>query len=201
MSTFRYLAYLSPLLLGFGLPTALAYTAGRPLKHRLVASASVVFGLMALLLVASFADSPRQWFPVAVILLSLGLLVGGVFLLAESARAPRELCQGVAALTICLLMSTLFWLGPIVRATADGGSGGGDRTYARITLLMDVNPLFVMAFSVFDQDLLHLPFFYNMGLADYQRGTPAWGASSAGFAVAGLVLAGISTGVRRAVKP
>jgi hypothetical protein len=178
----------------------LAYTSGRPLKHRLVASASVVFGLLVLLLLASFADSPRDWFPVAVLLLSLGLLVAGVFLVAESARAPRELCQGVAALTVCLLMSTLFWLGPIIRAMAER-STGGDVVYRRITLMMDVNPFFVMAYSVFDQDLLHTPFFYRMGLADYQRGTPSWGLSSAGFAITGLILAAVATGVRRAAKP
>jgi len=201
MSTFRYLAYLSPLLLGFALPTALAYTDRKPLKHRLVASASVVFGLLTLLLLASFLDSPRQWFPVAVLLLSLSLLVGGVFLLAESARAPREICQGVAGLVMVLLMSTLFWMAPIVRAVAEGGSGGGGRTYARITFLMDVNPFFVMAYSVFDQDLMHTPFFYSTGLADFQRGTPAWGPSSAAFAAAGLLLAGAATGLRRAFKP
>jgi len=200
MSSFRFLSYLSPLLLGIALPTALAYTSGKPLKHRMVTSASVVFGLLALLLLASFADSPRAWGPVAVLLLSLGLLVAGVFLLAESARAPREICQGIAALTMCLLLSTLFWLGPIIRALAVRSSVG-DAVYRRITLLMDVNPLFVMAYSVFDQDLLHLPFFYNMGLADYQRGTPSWGLSSAGFAAAGLLLAADGAGLRRAVPP
>lgn len=200
MSTFRTLAYLSPLLLGFALPTALAYTSGKPLKHRLVASASVVFGILTLLLFASFADRPRQWFPVAVVLLSLGLLVAGVFLAAESARAPREICLGLAGLVTCLLMSTLFWLGPIVRTLAEGNSSG-ETVYRRITLLMDVNPFFVMAYSVFDQDLMHTPFFYGMGLADFQRGTPSWGASSAGFAAAGLVLAAVATGVRRIVKP
>lgn len=199
MSTFRYLAYLSPLLLGFALPTALAYTSGRPLKHRLTASASVVFGLLALLLLASFADSPSQWGPVAVVLLSLALLSGGVFLLVESARAPREISQGVAALVMVLLMSTLFWLGPIVRALAEGGRGGGN-TYARITFLMDVNPFFVMAYSIFEQDLMHTPFFYGMGLADFQSGKPAWGPSSAAFAAAGLLLAGVATGLRRAFK-
>ncbi len=200
MSSFRVLAYLSPLLLGIALPTALAYTSGRPLKHRLIASASVTVGLLALLLLASFGESPRAWFPVAVLLLSLGLFLAGIFLVAESARAPREVCQGLAALTACLLMSTLFWIGPIIRSLAERSSGP-DTVYRRITFLMDVNPFFVMAHSIFDTDLLHTPFFYRMGLADYASGTPSWGPSSAGFAVAGLVLAAVATGLRRVLKP
>ena len=64
-----------------------------------------------------------------------------------------------------------------------------------------MNPLFVIAYSIFDADLLHKNFFYKMGMADFQHGTPAWGVSTAGFAVAGLVLASVAVALRRAFKP
>lgn len=196
MSLFQTLAYLSPLMLAFGVAAALALTAGRPAKKRALAAGGVLGGLLALLLLASFTDSPRLWLPVAVLLTSLGLLTAGLYLLCESARAPRELSQIVSGLVLCLLMSTLFWTGPLIRAAADHNADG-DAISRRITLSMDVNPFFVMAYSIFNIDLLHQPFFYKMGMADYASTPPRWGASSAGFAAGGLVLVALAAGLRR----
>ena len=64
-------------------------------------------------------------------------------------------------------MSTVFWIGPIIRASADAGAGG-DAIFSRITLAMGVNPYFTMAYSIFDDDLLHLPYFYRTDLAGFQ---------------------------------
>lgn len=200
MSVFQFLAYLSPLILGFGVPAALSLTAGQPPKRRAAAAGAVAGGVLAVLLLASFADSPRLWFPLAVLLLSLGLFVAGLYLLLESARAPRELSQIVCGLVLCALLSTLFWAGPVIRAVADRGASG-EAIYRRITLSLDANPLFVMAYSIFDVDLLHKIYFYRMGMADFQHGTPSWGVSSSGFAVAGLVLAAVAVGLRRSFKP
>jgi len=200
MSLFRTLAYLSPLILGFGIGAALALTAGRPPKRRLIAAGGVLVGLLVALLLASFADSPKSWLPLSLLLTSLGLLTAGVYLLSESARAPRELSQTLAGLVMCLLLSTLFWAGPLIRAAADHNADGASIS-RRISLSMDLNPFFVMGYSIFDVDLLHRPLFYNMGMADYVSTPPRWGASSAGFAAAGLVLLTIAAGLRRITKP
>jgi len=200
MSLFQLLAYFSPLLLGFGIPAALALTAGQPPKRRAIAAGSVAGGVLVLLLLASFTDSPKLWFPLTVLLISVGLFIAGLYLLLESARAPRELSQIVCGLVLCALMSTLFWTGPLIRAVADRGASG-ESIYRRISVSLDLNPLFVTAYSIFDVDLLHKIHFYKMGMADFQHGTPAWGVSSAGFAVAGLVLASVAVGLRRAFKP
>ncbi len=197
MTLFRTLAYLAPLALGFGVAAALALTAGAPVRKRMTAAGSTAGAILALLLFASLGDSVRMWFSLAILLLSFGLLVAGVYLLAESARAPRELAQVVACLTVCLLMSTVFVFGPLIRAAADAGHG--ESTYRWITWSMDVNPFFVMGYSIFNADLLLLPAFYRMDLAGFQHGQPSWGASSAGFAVAGLALGGASEGLRRLI--
>jgi len=200
MSTFQTLAYLSPLILGFGVAAALALTADRPPKRRLLAAGGVLAGLLAVLLLTSVASTPKAWLPVSVVLASLGLLISGVYLLCESARAPRQLSQVVAGLVVCFLMSTLFWVGPLIRAAADHRADGASIS-RRITLSMDVNPFFVMAYSIFDVDLLHLPLFYNMGMADYVSSPPRWGVSSAGFAIAGASLLALAAGLRRVLKP
>ena len=201
MPLFQVLAYLSPLIVGFGVPAALSLTSAAPPKRRLVAAGGVVLGVLLLLLVASFTESPRHWLPLSVLLVSLGLLVAGLYLLAESARIPREVCQILAGLAVCALMSTLFWAAPLVRDAADRGASG-EALYRRITLSLDVNPFFVIGYSIFDVDLIHSSaFFYRLGMADFQHGTPTWGASSAGFAVAGLLCAALAAGLRRLRTP
>jgi hypothetical protein len=200
MSLFRTLAYLSPLAVGFGIAAALALTAERPAKRRAIAAGAVPGGVLVLLLFSSMADAPRQWAPVALVVLSFGMLISGIYLLCESAKAPREVSQIVAGLAVCGLMSTVFWMGPIIRASADGGATG-DAIYSRITLSMGVNPYFTMALSIFHDDLLHLPTFYRTDLAGFQYAEPTWPATSAGYAITGAILGAVALTLRRARKP
>ena len=199
MSLFRVFAYLAPLAVGFGIAAALALTAEKPPRKRAIAAGGVLGGVLLLLLLCSFGDSPALWFPVALLLLSFAMLVAGVYLLCEALRAPREVSQIVSGLVVCFLMSTLFWMGPIIRDSADAGASG-EAIHRRITLAMGVNPYFTMAYSIFRDDLLHLPFFYKTDLAGFQHDTPRWPATSAGFALAGLVLGAAAVSVRRVWK-
>ena len=199
MSVFRTLAYLSPLIVGFGIAAALALTAAQAPKRRAIAAGSVPGVVLVLLLLTSFADSASLWFPVALLLLSLGMLTAGIYLLCESARAPREVSQIVAGLVVCFLMATIFIFGPIIRESADAGASG-ETIASRITLALDVNPFFVMGYSIFQSDLLYLPVFYRTDLAGFQHGRPSWPATSAGYALAGLALASLGFGLRRVLK-
>jgi hypothetical protein len=199
MSLFRTLAYLSPLAVGFGLAAALALTTGKPPKRRATAAGAVLGGVLLLLLFASFAASPGLWLRLAPLLLSFAMLVAGLYLLCEALKAPREVSQIVVGLAVCFLVSTVFWMGPIIRASADAGASG-DAVYSRITLAMGVNPYFTMAYSIFDDDLLHLPHFYRTDLAGFQYELPRWPATSAGYALTGLVLGALATTIRRVKK-
>jgi len=201
MPVFQVLALLSPLAVGFGVPAALAATAAAPPKRRAAAAGSAVLAVLLLLLAASFAGSPKAWPPLAALLLSFGLFSAGVYLLAESARVPRDLAQVLSGLAVCVLMSTLFWAAPLIRDAADRGAAG-DAIDRRISLALDANPFFVIGYSIFDVDMIHeSPFFYRLGMADFMHGTPSWAASSAGFALAGLALAGLGAALRRVLKP
>ena len=179
MSFFRTLAYLSPFLVGFGVAAALTLTADRPPKRRAAVAGGVAGSVLALLLLASFADSPRLWPPVALVLLSFGMLVAGIYLVGEALRAPREVSQIAAGLVVCFLMSTVFVFGPIIRNSADAGASGAAIS-RRIGLMMDVSPLMVLGESVFAEDLLHKPYIYRLDLAGYQHPDPSWPATSAG---------------------
>jgi len=201
MSLFQVLGYLSPLLVGFGVAAALAVTASQTARRRSVAAGSVLLGILSLLLLASLSDSPGRWVPLSLHLISLAILVAGIYLVAESARLPRELCQILAGIVLAGLLSTLFWAGPLIRASADRGASG-EAIYRRITLSMQVNPFFVIGYSIFDVDLIHSSsYFYRLGMADFQHGTPSWGATSGGFAVVGLMLGSLAVGLRRVLKP
>src|SRR6185436_385612 len=138
-SMFRTLAYLSPLIVGFGVAAALALTSGAPLKRRARAAGGVLGGLLVLLLLVSFTESPRAWVPLSLLLISLGLLTSGVYLLCEAARAPREISQILSSLVVCALMASVFCVGPLIRNAAEEGATA-DATYRRITWAMDVNP-------------------------------------------------------------
>ena len=199
MSVFRTLAYLSPLIVGFGVAAALASTAAQPPKRRAIAAGAVPGVVLVLLLLTSFADSASLWFPVALLLLSFGMLTAGIYLLCESARASREASQIVAGLVVCFLMATIFIFGPVIRDSADAGATGATIA-SRITLAMDVNPFFVMGYSIFDSDLLYLPVFYRTDLAGFQHGRPSWPATSAGYATAGVALAALSFALRKGLK-
>jgi hypothetical protein len=199
MSFFRTLAYLSPLIVGFGTAAALALTAERPPKRRAIAVGGLLLGVIGLLFLTSFAESPRMWLPLSLLLLSFAMLVAGLYLLCESARAPREVSQVIAGLVVCLLMSTLFCFGPVIRNSADAGATG-EEISRRISLAMDLNPFFVMGYSIFQSDLLYLPVFYRTDLAGFQHAAPSWPATSAGYALAGVAMAAISAGIRRAMK-
>ena len=199
MSSFRTLAYLSPFVVGFGVSAALAMTAGRPPKRRALAAGGVVGSVLVLLLLASFADAPRQWAPVALLLASFALLIAGIYLACEAARAPREVSQIVAGLVVCLLMSTVFVFGPIIRDSADAGATGAAIS-GRIGLMMDVSPLMVMGESIFAEDLLHKPYIYRLDLAGYQHPDPSWPATSVGYALVGAMLGALGVTIRRARK-
>ena len=196
MSVFRTLAYLSPFLVGFGVAAALSLTGDRPPKRRAVAAGTVVGAVLALLLLASFLDAPKLWAPVAVVLVTFAALTAGVYLLCEAARAPREVSQIATSLVVCFLVSTAFVFGPIIRNSADTGATG-EAISRRLSLMMDVNPFFVMGESIFAEDLLHTPYLYRLDLAGFQHVLPSWPASSAGYAIAGAALAGIAVALRR----
>jgi hypothetical protein len=187
-------------MLGFGVAAALALTADRPPKRRAIAAGVLVGGVLALLLFASFADAPKQWVPVAIVLLTFTGLIAAVYLFCESVRAPREVSQIVAGLVVCLLLSTAFVFGPLIRTSADAGATGAAIS-TRMSLMMDVNPFFVMGESIFAEDLLHTPYLYRLDLAGFQHVLPSWPATSAGYAVVGAVLAAIAVVLRRRRKP
>jgi hypothetical protein len=199
MTFFRTLAYLSPLLAGFGVAAALALTDSVPIRRRALVAGSVLGLLLFLLFAASFMESARLWGPLAILLVALTILVAGIYFFSRALGASREGAQILASLAVVLLMGSLFAFGPLIRAAADAGASG-ETLHRCITLVLDVNPFFVIGYSIFDSDLLVLPAFYRMGLTGFQHGVPNWPATAAGYGIVGLALAAASFGVNRLRK-
>jgi hypothetical protein len=177
VNAFRWASYLAPWVAGIAVPAALAL-------GRLRAALVVLGVLLAVLLAASFAESPRLFLPVAAVAASVGVLAGGVHL------ATRSL--PVAALIAPLLHAGLFVLGPVLPNIAHG-PGSGPVLSWRIGLLLASNPYGVLAYSVFETDLLTLRVFYSNHLAGYPYAPPSWppfvlAAGLAGFALGALGL-------------
>lgn len=187
MTLFRYVAYMAPLAIGFGVAAALAFTWEKTLRRRILASLAVAGAVLVFLAAAAITESFPAWVAVSAVVLGLAVLVVGLFCLAAAFRLPPEACQIVASLAVVGLMGTVFCFGPVLHHAEEVGMPG-DEIYRRITLALDVNPIMVMGYSVFDDPLLHKPAFYGLGLADYQHGTPRWRVTAAGYALAGFVL-------------
>ncbi len=186
MTLFRYLAYLAPPAAGLGVAAALALTRGRPVRRRLVAALSALGAILAVLGLGAFTESFRAFNAVALLATGFAVFSAVFFLFWEAFRLPPEACQVLAGLAIAGLLGTVFLFGPVLRH-AEETRMPMDEISRRITRSLEVNPFMVTGYSVFGRDLLRSRTFYPLGLESYPFGTPRWGASAAGFALAGFV--------------
>lgn len=190
----RVLAYLSPLVVGLGVAAALALTEGAPRRRRLFAAGGVPAVLLVLLLPAVATESLAAWLKIAALLVSFAAFVAGLMLLGEPLRLRPEIAQVAAGVAVVALVGSVFWAGPLIREAADVDPGG-KATYRRISMTLAVSPYMVLGYSVFGHDPLHTTELYAMGLHDYMFDKPGWSSTSAGYAVAGLLLAALSRGL------
>ena len=195
MTFFRCIAYLSPLLVGFGLAGALALTWERPVARRLVAAGGVLGGMAVVLVLPGLANFSALG-PVLALVATFALLVTGVFCLCASFRLPPQVCQIVASLVVVLLVGSVFIAGPAVAQGVERGMGT-EEVARRINLSLDVNPFMTMGYSVFDEQLLHTTSLYSLGLADYLFALPEWGATSLGYLLTGVVLIALAFGLSK----
>jgi len=206
MAFFRTLAYVSPLLVGFGMAAALAWTAERPLRRRAEWAGAVAAGAPVLLFLVSIFGNIGLFLPTALVLIAFAVLVWGLYLFMEALRLPPGICQVAASLAVAFLVGTVFLLGPVVQHAEEAGLSG-EAIYRRITLALAVNPYATLAYSVFGEDLLRQPAFYDhiTRAADFQHGQPRWGVTACGYALAGSALAAAAFGLgharRRWAKP
>ncbi len=85
-------------------------------------------------------------------------------------------------------------------AAADNGLPN-EVIHSRISLMLAVNPLMVMGYSIFETPVLHHPELYHrLDLTSYPFEPPRWDASSAGFASAGAILLGLAAAARRMLR-
>ena len=194
MTLFRYLAYVAPLAVGFGVPAVLALTSAAPVRRRMVAALAVLGGVLVVLGAAALTESARAFGQVALLLAGLAVLVAGFFQLCAAFRLPPEMCQIVASLLVVALMSTVFCFPPVLEHALEVGMSGDDIS-RRITLALDVNPFMVMGYSIFGHELLHSPTFYRLDLADYQFAPPRWQGTALGYALAGFSLFAAALGL------
>ncbi len=191
---FRLIAYLAPLAVGFGVAAALALTTGSPPGRRLRAAGGVLGAALVPLGVAAFGESFAAFAKVSILLASFGSFVAGLYLLGEACLLPREVSQVLSGFVLAALVGSVFWAGPLIREAADSDPGGLG-TYRRISLAVAVSPYMVMGYSVFGHEPLHGDALRPLGLHDYQFGRPSWGSTSAGYALAGLLLFGAARGL------
>lgn len=192
MGIFVWAAFVSPLLAGFLVPAALAWSADRPARHRLRAFGIAAGIPLLLLLLLSLPESLSRGLAAAGITLSVSLLSAGLYLLLESLRASPSAAQAAASLVAPALIASLFVVGPGIPDSGDGAT-----ISSRITWLLALNPYSVLAYAVFDTDLLTLRVFYSNHLAGYPYGVPRLIPGMLFLALPGLALAGAAFLIRR----
>ena len=185
-------AFTSPLLTGLLVPAALAWSADRPAKHRIRAVGLAGACPLLLLLLLSLPAALPRGLAAAGITLAVGLRAGGVHLLLESLRASPPAAQTAASLVAPTLIASLFVLGPGIPESGDGAA-----ISSHITWLLALNPYSVLAYAVFDTDLLTLRVFYSNHLAGYPYGVPRLIPGMLFLALPGLALAGAAFVIRR----
>jgi hypothetical protein len=180
LSVFRFLAYLAPLLAGLVAAWALASTEGRPAPRRL-ARVGIVF---ALCLPFGLAG---------VVALSLAALVATAYLAARALRVPAGPAQVVASLIPVALYALLFVLGPV-----SGWPGANHADVGRrVTLALELDPISVLAVSVFEAEFYHRPTFYALDYAAYQHAAPRWTGTVAMYLAAAAALGAVAFALRR----
>lgn len=193
---FRTLAYLAPLVLGLGVGAALALTSGRtPLRRAAWAAGTAGGGLVLLAAAALAGGGPGTIVPLGALVGAFLAFAAALYLLAEQLALPPEGAQLVSGAAVIFLMSTVFFLGPVVRHAEEAGLPG-DEIARRIEWALEVNPFAVMGYSIFGAALLHEPALYRTGAADFPHAWPRWGATAAGYALAALALGGAAAGAR-----
>ena len=194
---FRTLAYLSPLIVGFGIAAALALTNEKPWRRRLCVVGVVLGSMVLLLAVAAVTETFLALLEVSVLLIAFAALVAGLFFLGEACGLPREVSQILCGVLVVALMSTVFWAGPIIRDSPDQSAAA---THDRITDAVAANPYLVMGYSIFNFNPLHGDALRPLGLHDYQFDWPSWKRTSGGYALFGLLFFGAGMGVRAVRK-
>lgn len=192
MSTLVWAAFTAPLLAGILVPAALALTAERPLEHRIRAVGGSGGALLLILLLLSLRESLSRGAAVVAVTAAVALLAGGVHLLLESLRCSPLAAQTAASLVAPALIGSLFVFGSGIPESGDGAA-----ISSRITWLLALNPYSVLAYAVFDTDLLTLRVFYSNHLAGYPYGVPRVFPGTLMLALPGLVLAGAALLIRR----
>lgn len=181
---FRIAALASPLLLGFVLPFVLALGRGRGWNARKSAGAASTAAAGWILLLAAlwtFSGQPVvRLLETACFLLAFGAFLFGLFHFFTGLRIPGQIGCG---LVVVLLMGTLFYFNPIVEEAR------GAAVHSRIAMALEWSPYPVMAYSIFDIDLLHQKWLYtNSAIADRIHGYPDWTRAALWYVLLGFFL-------------
>lgn len=195
MVLFRILACLAPPAAGLGGVAALALTAGRPVRRRLVVSLSVLGAVLGVLALGAVPAAFEGYAAAALLTAAFVALLSGFFLLAESLRVPPFLGQLAAGLLTSALVGSVFLFAPYLKhAEATGRSM--EEISRDVTRALEVNPFMTLGYSVFRRDLLRTRTFYPLGLESYPFAPPRWERTALGYALAGWLGFAAGIGIR-----
>jgi hypothetical protein len=187
MILFRIVAFASPLFLGFLLPFTLALGREKQwsLRKRAAAAAlTPVFWLLLLFLLWSFSgDRISRFLQTAAFLLAFSSFLIGLFHLIVGFRLPPAVAQIFSGLMVVLMVGTLFYFDPILERSS------AVQLPDRVALALEWNPYAVMAYSIFEEDVLTRRILYTRTLlADLQHGYPDWTRAALGYVLLGFWL-------------
>lgn len=186
MIAFRVAVLASPLVLGFGLPFLLAFGRRWNLRKRAGAvSIGVASWILFLGLLWPFSgESVHRFLESACFLLAFSAFLFGLYFLLES--LVPSFAQAGCGLVVLLMVGTLFYFDPIVEHAQASGLPR-ESFQRRVDLALEWNPYAVMAYSIFEEDLLTRRLLYSRTLlSDLQRSYPDWTRTALGYVLLGF---------------
>jgi hypothetical protein len=188
MTVFVVTAFLSPMIVGLGVPYLLAIEGRRWIRAGIFLGA--IGGLLALGALVS-GRSLLHAGALSIYLGSVAILMAGLFESLRSFKLPNPAGQLLCALALVGLVAGLFCSDPFLQAA--------DRPQDLVAPFVRLSPLAAVASAIDAGDVLRFNVLYGLSrLADYGRNDAHWAGASLRLALIGVALLALS-GWRRLI--
>lgn len=198
----RFLAYLSPVIMALVIPFLLNHPKTRFTNYRLQvlipAGISVLIILIALAVVVIFSGGLTLvgYLKLAAFLIGYGLMLTSLCLLMMSSAVSSNLTQVIVTALAFLMLGTVFYANPLIESTPSNQIRQGIVQWS-----INLNPILVIAGTVFNYDIMLSPLMYRISLIQYYpHYYPEWWNFIVAYLVVGLICLGGILLTRRVMR-
>lgn len=185
----RLVAYLSPVILALVIPFLLNQ---RKKKVEVLIAVGIptfcVGVVLAVVVIFSGGLTFVSYLKLVLFLIIYGLMIGSLCLLLVSLGVSGNLMQVIVTLITFLMLGTVFYANPLIESAPSN-----QIRQAIVQWSINLNPILIIAGTVFNYDIMLSPLMYRISLIQYYpHYYPEWWNFIAAYLVVGVIcLAGI----------